>query len=87
LQLPQETGCLVSDWIASIMSVPAFEQLLHLPRFVLLHDRRCGPDALIGATATLYKASIVAHCPALQRLKCTGGILLFLRSQYPAMTH
>jgi hypothetical protein len=42
LQLPQETGCLVSDWIASIMSVPAFEQFVHLLRFVP-QDLRCGP--------------------------------------------
>jgi hypothetical protein len=30
------------------MSVPAFEQSLHLPRFDVLQDLRCGPVVAFG---------------------------------------
>jgi hypothetical protein len=42
LQLPHDTGCPVSNWIAAIINVPAFEQSVHLPRFDVLHDLRLG---------------------------------------------
>jgi hypothetical protein len=52
LQLPQETGCPVSAWIAAIMSVPTVEQSVHLLRFDVLQDRRCGLVAALACGDT-----------------------------------
>jgi hypothetical protein len=58
------------------MSVPAFEQSLHLPRFDVLQDLRCGPAAA-GSTATTIPVQFLGRLSDLANISVSASLAPF----------
>jgi hypothetical protein len=65
------------------MSVPAFEQSLHLPRFDVLQDLRCGPVVAFGSGGTPASIASMRPLSRLQSVCSVGFSAMFRTVQKP----